>query len=327
LGLNAQDVAASRAGNIERVTKAICILYPTKGNTAEGKVIFTMKDGEVVITGEITGLAPGEHAFHVHEFGDCSAPDAMSAGGHFNPTKMPHGGPHAEKRHVGDLGNITADENGKVVLDVHDKVIHLSGPMSIVGYSLIVHAAPDDLKSQPSGNAGARVACGIIDVANPSADVSPAGAESSHLRIAKQLILKLSTGAANLSREERESMQKTLRLEARELSFQEKKKLQEYQEQLVSERAGKRGDRMEKIRMRINKFFELPETKRNSYLDAEIDKIEKARKEGDESKADSMFPRLGKLKEGASDEDKGLIEKMEKALNDRMKERGLKPLQ
>jgi Cu-Zn family superoxide dismutase len=154
---------------VDAPMKAVCVLHPTKGNKVHGMVVFTQKDGEVEITGEISGLTPGLHAFHVHEFGDCSAPDAMSAGAHFNPSKMPHGGKHSEQRHVGDLGNIKADDEGKVVLKMSDKIIQLHGPHSILGRSIIVHAAPDDEKSQPAGNAGARVACGIIGIAKPDA--------------------------------------------------------------------------------------------------------------------------------------------------------------
>jgi Cu-Zn family superoxide dismutase len=169
LWLNAEDIKnqaqTAEAGGGPR--KAICVLHPTKDSKVEGKVIFTVKGDEILITGEITGLTPGMHAFHVHEFGDCSAPDAMSAGAHFNPDKKPHGGPHADERHVGDLGNIQADADGKVTLDMRDKMIRLQGPHSIIGRSLIVHAVADDLKSQPAGNAGARIACGVIGVAKP----------------------------------------------------------------------------------------------------------------------------------------------------------------
>jgi Cu-Zn family superoxide dismutase len=146
-------------------TKAIAVLHPTKDSKVGGKVIFTQENGVIVITGEITGLAPGEHAFHVHEFGDCSSDDGMSAGGHFNPDKRPHGGPHDMERHVGDLGNIKANEDGKAELNIKDEMIKLSGPHSIVGRAVVVHAGVDDLKSQPAGNAGARVACGVVGVA------------------------------------------------------------------------------------------------------------------------------------------------------------------
>lgn len=148
-------------------TKAVAVLHGLGDSGVMGKVTFTQHDGYVEIAGEITGLKPGEHAFHVHEFGDCSSKDGMSAGGHFNPDKTPHGGPHDEKRHVGDLGNIKADDDGKVTLKIKDEVIQLRGPHSIIGRSLIVHAAPDDLKSQPAGNAGARIACGVIGIAKP----------------------------------------------------------------------------------------------------------------------------------------------------------------
>lgn len=148
-------------------TEAIAILIPTSGNKAHGIIHFSQKGDSVQITGEIAGLTPGEHGFHVHEFGDASAPDASSAGDHFNPAKMPHGSPADEKRHVGDLGNIKADQTGRAVVNITDKVIRLSGPHSIIGRSIVVHAGADDLKSQPSGEAGARAACGVIGIANP----------------------------------------------------------------------------------------------------------------------------------------------------------------
>src|SRR5207302_1116699 len=91
------------------VRKAVCVLHHTKGSEAHGTISFTQRGNEIEISGEIMGLTPGMHAFHVHEFGDCSAPDAMSAGGHFNPDDQPHGSPHSKERHVGDLGNIKAD--------------------------------------------------------------------------------------------------------------------------------------------------------------------------------------------------------------------------
>jgi Cu-Zn family superoxide dismutase len=160
------SAADEKAHEKDAPRKAICILHPTAGSKAHGRVVFTQMGEEIAITGEIRGLTPGEHAFHVHEFGDCSAPDAMSAGSHFNPTKMPHGSPDHEKRHVGDLGNIKADDDGKAVLDIRDKVIQLHGPHSILGRSIIVHAKPHDF-SQPVGNAGGRVACGVIGVAKP----------------------------------------------------------------------------------------------------------------------------------------------------------------
>ena len=148
-------------------TRAVAVLHPASSSQVRGVVLFVQKDGFVEITGEIVGLTPGPHGFHIHEFGDCSAPDATSAGEHFNPTGMPHGAPEDPRRHVGDLGNIVADAYGKATLRMTDKMIQLHGPNSIVGRSVILHANPDDFKSQPAGNAGPRLACGVIGYANP----------------------------------------------------------------------------------------------------------------------------------------------------------------
>ena len=131
--------------------EAVAMLHATGNSGVHGVVRFSQKDGFVQITGQVVGLTPGLHGFHVHEYGDCSALDAGSAGGHFNPTNMPHGGPDDKKRHVGDLGNIKADAKGRATINMQDKVIQLRGPYSIVGRSLIVHAKADDLKTQPHG--------------------------------------------------------------------------------------------------------------------------------------------------------------------------------
>lgn len=141
-----------------------CILNPTEGNTAKGKVTFIqVKDGVKVIV-DMYGLTPGKHGFHIHEFGDCSAPDGTSAGGHYNPEMKEHAGPMDHSRHDGDMGNITADENGVAHLEYVDKQIKLEGKNSIVGKSIIVHQNEDDLKTQPTGNAGPRIACGVIEM-------------------------------------------------------------------------------------------------------------------------------------------------------------------
>ncbi len=156
-------LASALADEPHAPMKAVCVLHHTKGSMAHGFLHFTQKGDEVEVQGEILGLTPGMHAFHIHEFGDCTSPDAMSAGGHFNPEKKPHGSPHGDERHVGDLGNIKADENGRAEIHLMDKVIKLHGPHSIIGRSVIVHAKPDDF-SQPVGNAGGRVACGVIGI-------------------------------------------------------------------------------------------------------------------------------------------------------------------
>jgi Cu-Zn family superoxide dismutase len=143
--------------------KAIVVLHPTEGNQVSGTVIFTEAAGGVRVEANLTGLSAGKHGFHVHEFGDCSAADGSSAGGHFNPTHQPHAGPTAEHRHTGDMGNIEADASGAAKLDYVDHSLSLGpGERSIIGRALIVHVKADDLKTPPTGDAGARVACGVI---------------------------------------------------------------------------------------------------------------------------------------------------------------------
>ena len=143
--------------------KAVALLHPTEGNNVSGTVTFTEVADGVQVNAEISGLTPGKHGFHVHEFGDCSASDASSAGAHFNPTNQPHAGPDANARHVGDMGNIEADASGVAKLDYLDHNISLANDeQSIIGRSVVVHAKADDLKSQAAGDSGARVACGVI---------------------------------------------------------------------------------------------------------------------------------------------------------------------
>ena len=135
--------------------------------TVSGILTVTNEGDAVSILGEITGLEPGkEHGFHVHEVGECSLPDFASAGGHFNPTKDPHGGPKTKTRHLGDLPNAKADKNGRALIDVTVKGPNLvdkdGAPTEVLGKSLVVHIKPDDYKTQPSGDSGARIACGVI---------------------------------------------------------------------------------------------------------------------------------------------------------------------
>ena len=145
---------------------AVANMEPTQGNKAQGTVSFVKKGDQLLVDARLTSLPPGAHGFHIHETGDCSAPDAASAGGHFNPTGKPHGSPMQAERHGGDLGNITADANGKAELQMTISLSEINvskmGASSIVGKSLIVHADPDDYRTQPTGNAGKRLACGVI---------------------------------------------------------------------------------------------------------------------------------------------------------------------
>jgi Cu-Zn family superoxide dismutase len=147
-------------------TKAVCVLQSLSDSKVTGVVYFTQKGDMIEVTGTISGLTPGKHGFHVHEFGDMTDSKGMSAGGHFNPDGKMHGSPHAADRHVGDLGNITADKDGVATLNFTDKVIALQGGHSILGRGLIVHAKEDDEKTQPTGDAGGRVAGGVIGVAS-----------------------------------------------------------------------------------------------------------------------------------------------------------------
>lgn len=146
-------------------SKGIAILYPTEGSKVKGYVSFEKSGNGVRVVADMDGLSPGPHGFHIHEFGDCSSSNANSAGGHFNPGDMPHAGPTAEKRHAGDLGNIEADKGGRAKLESTDSHISMEGKDSIIGRSVVVHAKADDFKSQPTGDSGARVACGVIGYA------------------------------------------------------------------------------------------------------------------------------------------------------------------
>ncbi len=143
---------------------ATAVLAPTKGNSVSGTVNFTQKGDMVLVEAKINGLkANGTNGMHIHEKGNCSAADASSAGGHFNPTSSQHGGPAGAIRHGGDLGNLTADANGYAQMSIEVGGISLGiESSSIVGRAVIVHAGADDLKTPPSGNSGARVACGLI---------------------------------------------------------------------------------------------------------------------------------------------------------------------
>jgi superoxide dismutase, Cu-Zn family len=157
----------NKSDAVEDHPSAIAEMAPTSGNTARGTVTFQQKGDMVVAKADITGLTPNSvHGFHIHENGDCSAPDASSAGSHFDPSASPHGGPEGEVRHGGDLGNLKADANGHASGSIKVGGVSIDdGPDRILGRAIVVHASPDDLKSQPAGNSGARIACGVI---NPS---------------------------------------------------------------------------------------------------------------------------------------------------------------
>ncbi len=150
------------------VKQAVAVLHPTAGNTCHGEIRFTQVGDQVKVVADIEGLTPGQkHAIHIHQYGDCQAANGTSAGGHYNPEGYPHGLPNQERRHAGDLGNLQADANGKAHLELTVDNISVAGMKNpIIGRGIIVHAKPDD-GGQPTGNAGARIACGVIGIANP----------------------------------------------------------------------------------------------------------------------------------------------------------------
>jgi superoxide dismutase, Cu-Zn family len=146
-----------------RGPSAVATLAPTAGNTAKGTVTFTQQGDKVLVVADVSGLTPGLHGFHVHEKGDCSSADGMSAGGHFNPTAKPHGNPSAPDHHAGDMPMLVADASGAAKVNVElDPMRVGGGATDIVGKAVIVHRDADDYTTQPTGNSGARVACGVI---------------------------------------------------------------------------------------------------------------------------------------------------------------------
>jgi len=160
--------APAGAAIVDESGQAVAALAPTKDSTASGTATFSSagKDG-VRITIEASGLKPNtQHGLHVHEKGDCSAPDATSAGPHFSLQGQEHGPHEGDKYHAGDLGNLEADAQGKAkktLVVPNSKLTLAAGPASVVGRAVVVHGGPDDLKSQPAGNSGPRIACGVVD--------------------------------------------------------------------------------------------------------------------------------------------------------------------
>ena len=145
-------------------SKATANLEPTKGNNVRGTATFAEKGGRVHLTANVSGLRPNaEFGFHIHEAGDCSSGDGMSAKSHFNPYGKPHGDPKSGERHAGDMPSLRSDASGSAQASFELDIITVApGPASVVGRGLIVHVQPDDYKTQPTGNAGARSACAVI---------------------------------------------------------------------------------------------------------------------------------------------------------------------
>lgn len=147
--------------------QAIAIIGPTSGNSVSGTATFTQIGDEIALRIEIMGASPGLHAVHIHEYGDCSTPDATSAGGHWNPTDVAHGKWGEGEFHLGDLGNINVGEDGIGTFELSTDLWEMGtgSDVDVVGRGIIVHAGADDFTSQPSGAAGPRIGCGVIELA------------------------------------------------------------------------------------------------------------------------------------------------------------------
>jgi Cu-Zn family superoxide dismutase len=145
------------------VSKAVAVLTSSSGSSVRGIVTFSEQNGNVTISASLSGLTPGQHGFHIHEWGNIDCGDGMCTGSHYNPTGSEHGDIDATQRHAGDLGNIEADANGNATFQRTIGDLSLNGPHSPIGRAIVLHANKDDL-SQPTGNAGGRVAYGVIGI-------------------------------------------------------------------------------------------------------------------------------------------------------------------
>ena len=157
-----KDMAGAKSMMIR---KAVCVLMPKGNGKVHGVVTFEAVEGGIKVVADVSGLTPGKHGFHIHEFGDCSSADYKSAGSHLMASGEVHAGPNDPKRHIGDMGNLVADAEGNAHLTLVDNKLSFTGPNSILGRAIIVHDGEDDLATQPTGDAGGRAACGTIGIA------------------------------------------------------------------------------------------------------------------------------------------------------------------
>lgn len=158
-------LSAALAGcqSFEADPTATAIIQPKSGSIIQGSVNFKQSGKQVIVSGTFSGLKPNsEQGIHIHEKGDCSALDAISAGGHYNPTGMQHGSSVNQMHHAGDMPNIISDANGNASYKATLSDFTLEGEQSIIGRAVVVHRDPDDYKTQPAGNSGPRIGCGII---------------------------------------------------------------------------------------------------------------------------------------------------------------------
>jgi len=164
LGIVVVARAADEKHEVMAIHEAIAVIGPTKasGGNVAGMIVLKQEKGYVLVTGEVSGLSPGKHGFHIHMFGDLRSADGMSLGAHYNPHNKPHGGPESKEHHGGDLGNIEANAQGVATVNVKANDVELH---HILGRSIVVHGKADDLKTQPAGDAGPRVGVGVIGLA------------------------------------------------------------------------------------------------------------------------------------------------------------------
>ncbi len=158
-------VGSVRAADEHPGGEAVAVLLPKAGGDGvHGTILLKQEKGYVQVTGQVDGLKPGKHGFHIHMYGDTRSADGLSTGGHYNPEGHPHGSPTSKEHHEGDLGNIDAGANGVAKVNVKAEGLELH---HVLGRAIVVHGKADDLKSQPAGDAGPRIAVGVIGLAEP----------------------------------------------------------------------------------------------------------------------------------------------------------------
>ena len=158
-----QNEKAQDEGDAPSFTKAVAVIHPINDSNVSGVAYFEQTENGVHVRAEVNGLTGEKHGFHIHTFGNCTAIDGTSTGGHFNPFGFEHGAPDSLERHMGAMGNLEVNEDGIGLRDYIDHVIVME---EIIGRGIIVHGGEDDLKSQPSGASGPRVGCGVIGIQN-----------------------------------------------------------------------------------------------------------------------------------------------------------------
>lgn len=164
VGNSISDASESEIAQFGMINLATAKIMPVGGASASGLVRFSPSEdsSKMIVNVDVSGLEAGMHGFHIHENGECAPPDASSAGGHLNPYGKKHGGPDAAEHHLGDLGNINADKGGRVSIELAFDGLAFSGPASILQKAVVIHTGPDDLATDPAGNAGERIGCGVI---------------------------------------------------------------------------------------------------------------------------------------------------------------------